>query len=617
MSNPIKYKSTRYCETATEEERGKIDAINRKIADAHTRALSIEFEIDEIGAELATAPPAEDGEEDITIEKLREEQQLIGELISKLQKELTLIFNDIENRYIAGIAGDYSAILSDINLILEANSKSDFAQWYINAERHFKIVDRNSEDRKIISAIHKDFEACFMMLWREVLEQRRALARYELPFDEAIKLVAHRAHKLCPFVEENPQSTNCTIEVYKDGKATGRALYPWHIPPFVWEDTLSIPISKFAGIKAFDLEAYNDSIVQVQMTLWDDDVKYLALPNNNATNAIASVNPRTLPIDALTGSKRIESLYNTLYELSEDAANGISSTAIRLLHASSAMLAQSNTYKGNADLINPTVNIPLKEWARLNGQNIERQECSTAEEARTQDARIQERIKEFRKIVGRDLRTLQGIRAEWRNDKRGEMSSSYFISSFTVKGGNIRISFDADFARIALNASPLMQYPVILLNLPAKDANSYAIGYRLSLHHSNDNNRNAGTDNRLSVIKLIEFAPEIQSYESMLGSNNRNWKRRIKDRVENSLNALVNIGYLTAWNYASSSSLKITPEEAAQMKWEDYSKLYVDFAVKDELEDTSRLLQKNEAKREAAEQAKKPQRKRGRPRKNT
>jgi hypothetical protein len=76
---------------------------------------------------------------------------------------------------------------------------------------------------------------------------------------------------------------------------------------------------------------------------------------------------------------------------------GFSVSAKKILHAAIMGLSQNNYYKANRDRVNPTVLLPLNDYAEACGYNLEPQKMSTPEEQEAENKRAKNRAKELKR----------------------------------------------------------------------------------------------------------------------------------------------------------------------------------------------------------------------------
>lgn len=293
--------------------------------------------------------------------------------------------------------------------------------------------------------------------------------------------------------------------------------------------------------------------------------------------------------------------------------------AKKLFDTAVSYLTDTNFYRAGRDHITPTVEIPLVEYGEACGYELTPRVMATDEEQKEENERARQRVKDFKKDVRANLRDLSSILwtgEETKGRNRGDYKEMRIVSSHSIRDGVIRINFDVDAAAYLINAY-VMQLPTALLSIDNRNPNAYAIGRKLAFHNSNDQNRAKGTESTLSVEKLLLSAPNIPTYDEMLEGGQRNWKLRIKKPLEAALEANVEVGVISRWEYrARKTGETYTAETAQRLTWTQYSRLMVDFAMVDAPEQTERRAAIAEAKRQKAADKEKTRRKRGRPRKN-
>lgn len=350
---------------------------------------------------------------------------------------------------------------------------------------------------------------------------------------------------------------------------------------------------------------------------------YLPMLNGAPTNELMQITTKGITPDLFTKTATIITKDGHKISIENfDKLQGVLSTPARkLLDTATLYLTSNNFYRGNPNSIAPTVEIPLIEYGEACGYKLTADKKATPEEQTAENKRVQERIKELRKNIRRDLHDLSSVL--WTGEEtRGKNKGSYvemrIISSHSISNGLIRINFDVDAAKYLVNAY-VMQYPTVLLKLDNRNPNAYALGRKIAFHNSNDNNNAAGTNNTLSVISLLAAMTDIPTIDELKSRKQRNWKDKIKKPLESCLDANINIGYLKKWEYRDPKTGKRYDAEKAQpLEWEVYSKLMVDFITNEQPEQTERRtakaakaaeLKETEDKKEA------PPKKKGRPKK--
>lgn len=296
----------------------------------------------------------------------------------------------------------------------------------------------------------------------------------------------------------------------------------------------------------------------------------------------------------------------------DDLFNALSTSAKKILSAAIVYLTDINYYKASS--VNPTVEIPLIQYGEACGYQLTPRKMATPEEQAKENKVVQSRIKNLKKSIRRDLDDL--AETDWTatvnaGANKGDYARLRIISSHRIIKGVITVNFDIDAARFLVNAY-VMQHPTALFKVDNRNPNAYAIGFKLAQQNSNDNNAIRGTNNTLSVKSLLAAAPEIQTIEEVQQTGQRNWKFKIKQVLENSLQELINTGVLTRWEYRDPTTGKTyTPATAQPMTWTQYSRLMVDYILTDAPDQTERRTAKAEAKAEAAKKKEAPAKPKG------
>ena len=297
----------------------------------------------------------------------------------------------------------------------------------------------------------------------------------------------------------------------------------------------------------------------------------------------------------------------------------LSTSAKKILDTAVLYLANENIYGTGRNSIKPQVKIPLLDYLEKNGYSVTPQPTTSEEERAKEAERIKDRIKKQKSIIRRDLNDLRQIK--WTGEeKRGRNAGDYadlqIISGHKIVKGFIYVNFDIDAARYLANGS-VMWYPTCLLKHDNKKSNPYPIGRKIALHNSIDRNFFAGTDCTLSVMALLNAAPEIPTITEIEKRGQRNWKDKIKKPLETALNENKDVGLISKWEYRHpKTGQTYTAEEASALPWEVYSTLMIDWIMAVKAPGQEERRAKIKAEIEAAEAAGKiTQKKRGRPRK--
>lgn len=298
--------------------------------------------------------------------------------------------------------------------------------------------------------------------------------------------------------------------------------------------------------------------------------------NGTATNQLTSINTNSNPpkVDDVTGDATIEQ--GTLKVFINDynkLTGGLRTSTAKLLDVCTLVLSHQNNYK-ETDLnkLNKVVTIPLEEYMAL---------CGIPDTKASKD--------KTRRKVNEDLDTLYHISMEWTENsgkKTKDFAKMRLCDNVAIRKGNIIFSFTQDMAKYLTN-SYVMHYPLDILKLDERNANSYHIGKKLLLHNSIDNNRTKGTANILSVKSLLAVCPDIPTYEEVSKSD-RHLEQRIKLPLELALNSLNFI----KWEYCNSKGTPLTEEQLQATDYNCFINLFIKFDVIGVPDQTARLERK-------------------------
>lgn len=346
---------------------------------------------------------------------------------------------------------------------------------------------------------------------------------------------------------------------------------------------------------------------------------YLPMLNGSPSNELMQITTKGLRPDGFTKNATITTKDGHKITIERfDKLQGLLSTpAKKILDTALLYLTSGNFYRGKRSSITPTVEIPLIEYGEACGYQLTPQKMDTPEEQAKENRRVNERIKDLKKNVRRDLRDISSIvwsGEETRGRNKGDYKEMRIISSHSISKGLIRVNFDVEAAAYFVNAY-IMQYPTALLKHDNRKPNAYVLGRKLAFHNSNDQNRTAGTDSTLSVKSLLAAAPEIPTIDDIKARGQRNWKDKIKKPLEIALDENISVGLISKWEYRDprTTGHTYTAETAQPLTWTQYNRLMIDFVMIDAPEQAERREAKAEATRQAAADKGKPRKKRGRP----
>lgn len=347
--------------------------------------------------------------------------------------------------------------------------------------------------------------------------------------------------------------------------------------------------------------------------------KFLPMLNDATTNDLMPISKKALSVDNFTHRATFTKNGHTVtIKDLDDYIRVLGVGGKKLFDTGLLHLTAQNFYRG--ERVNPSVTIHLTDYWRAQGYEVDMRPTSTEEELRAERERVDNLKKFLRGKLKEDLDNLKcmGWEGHGTGRERGTFAKYSYVSSYRVRGDVAVITFDFEISKHLVSQGYLMQYPTSLLLHDNRDPNGYVIGRKLALQHSMDNNAAAGTDCTLSVKSLLEEAPEIISYEELQAKGRRDWKKQIKEKLEQALNKNVSPApLLKRWEYRDpATGQTYTAEAASSLSWADYTKLMVDFVYNEEPDQSERRLAKADEKAaKLAEAPKKEKRKRGRPRK--
>lgn len=325
-----------------------------------------------------------------------------------------------------------------------------------------------------------------------------------------------------------------------------------------------------------------------------DQSNYMPSLHNKGTDFIAYATGKKTEKKGILGSEVIEN-ENFRIEFSK-ATKELSIKANKLLLMAIAKfsvsndLSQSRSKNANVKINTLEVNIPIKEYAGLMGI----QDMSNA-----------------RKTALKGIDTLTDIKLKCIDFDKGKIQM--IIQSGGVENNVIKIEFANKFADYLIR-SPLTQIPKVLFKVDGRNPNAFKIGYAMFMHYFNDNNIFAGTNNRLSVKKLLEKT-DLPSYDEVLEMN-RSWRERIQDPFDRALEYLYSIGFfeeeapgsnVIAYRYVMRGGSPLEDDELS-FSYKDWTDSLIEFTLASAPDQSARIEAKK-ARRAAANEKRKRRKK--------
>ena len=187
--------------------------------------------------------------------------------------------------------------------------------------------------------------------------------------------------------------------------------------------------------------------------------------------------------------------------------------------------------------------------------------------------------KNFRKKLKKNLENLmeKHVSFSWIEDVRGK-TKSYgglsLISGYKISKDAITIDFSLGFAEYLVSLPTLVEYPRALYGVNDRNYNAFAIGEAMFQHYSINNNVIKGTEQMLSIQKILEIT-SFPTYEKVK-EEHHSWEFLIKEQLEKALDHLHECGLIKDWCYSQAKGKKLTDEEASQItSYEKFASLYV------------------------------------------
>lgn len=337
------------------------------------------------------------------------------------------------------------------------------------------------------------------------------------------------------------------------------------------------------NVSAKNLHRYLDDACSYIMSKTEDNPfskSLLKTYNSNAIDALVYTNTTASARKWEQDPKKLSIVYHGTKYTFDNLYKELGTSSIKLLDASTAMLARNNfSLAGNNT--SDEIFMSVKDYLRAQDLKVEPDYTLTGDALKKDITRANELVKALTKKLKVCCAVLSTIQISW--DDVDDFGVINIFSKTQIKKGNIIITFSKDVASLFRNNPLITNYPSCLLKLDSKKKNAYCIGRKIAQHTWQRNNIIKGTNNTLSVKKLLDAAPEIPEYYETMDRGD--WKRRIFDRFEDSMKDLINIHLLTRWEYRNPANGAVVPCTTARtLNYSSFEKLMVDYVVANENE---------------------------------
>ena len=373
---------------------------------------------------------------------------------------------------------------------------------------------------------------------------------------------------------------------------------------------LRVQLNAFANDEAYAEKAR--AIVDKRVSLWyvKETPSFWLMARGRATDALSFMSSKNAKIDRITGNATIEKFEVQLVILKlKELHASLGMSTDKLLSTAIASFTKKNDFR-HKKTIDRAVTIPLKEYARLVGYDVDEHTTNTPEEAKKEKKRAKNQLDNARKAIKKDLDIIQASTLSWKEPTRGNKEPRDFarVSLVTFTGiinGEIKISFSPEIASYLAEKNSITQYPTKLLSLDNRKPTAYYLGRKLIEHYYMDSNQIRGTNDRLKISTLLEVT-NLPSYEEVQKTDRGHWEERIKIPFEDALNDLKAIGVLKDYKYTHEKGVDLTEEEGYNITtYTMFSNLYLHFVPADKIDNTERLAHKIEARNKAIAEKKK------------
>lgn len=364
-------------------------------------------------------------------------------------------------------------------------------------------------------------------------------------------------------------------------------------------------------IEAIENSDYTDNteITDVKIeTITADKAIYKAnmpIYNGKAAGALAFLDSKNITVNPIADKAILQTKegdYKIVMQGFSKIKGKLSINTHKLFITGIAEFTHINDPKSN--IINPTVRIPLEEYARRLGYKIDERETDSPEAAAKEKKRAQEAVKTARKRILQDLNLLQAMRCTWQEKVNGNIAdfdSILLIERVAIIKGYIIMEFGRNFTNYLIQL-PINQYPQGLLAIDARSENAYWLGVKMAEHFNMDNNQIRGTANRLKVSNLLAVTklPTMDTLQHEAADNSRQWGTRIKEPFEAALDVLTG-KVISDWEYVKAKGEPLTDAEAYNIAdYETFTGLYVQFKLLNAPDHKDRLARRAEEKKAAA-----------------
>lgn len=329
--------------------------------------------------------------------------------------------------------------------------------------------------------------------------------------------------------------------------------------------------------------------------------QFMTILRSKPINEMASmVGKKIIPNQLNNTGKISKAEVDLVFEKFSELKGTLGISTHKLLIRAISEFANNNHIGKNSEVKNTNVYIPLNEYGKQCGYDLEKHAKNTEEEQKKEDERVNNAYHNLRKKINKDLSVLSSATLSFKEKIKGKPVDFYDLHLIQAKGiarGYIHLEFSNNLAKYLMEL-PLTQYPTALLSIDERNTNAYNIGIKMSEHGNNYNNISKGTANLLKVKSLLAVTNLPDINESAVKKNG--WTERIKEPLENALETLVQCGILNDWEYTKPKGVEMTYKEATNFAtYYDWEDTLICFTLNNPIDHTLRIKAKEEERKKA------------------
>lgn len=251
------------------------------------------------------------------------------------------------------------------------------------------------------------------------------------------------------------------------------------------------------------------------------------------TEALAMVDKSNVKVDRITG-------------VAEYVSDGVTinlppKAAVKVITHKLLMFAimKFTFLNGNKTISHQAITFTVKEFLKKCGINVDNKPS----------------VDKGRAEIKKSLSVLKGIKVTIREgeDKYlfNDADLKLIDAKSGVKNGMVYMYFTDAFAKYLITR-PIAEYPSSLFRCDGKKHNAYRLGYKIALHTTNKNNQIKGTANTLKVMTVVKNVCLPNHMD--LQKTRQSWAHKIKNKIDDILSYLIEIGCLKNWHYRTDTN---------------------------------------------------------------